>query len=223
MSEQFETNFFGDDETYMTKGRFEALTRIQKRDLDQVGIPTSGGIPLLATLCAFHKQFTNIRTALKGAGADTDLASIKGLQEHERLTHLQIKNQKDLGQLMEKDIAKVRVIEMLSGYQQMVQLFIKMASNQFPGDNRQNEELLTKLFNSLFERIEEHVVEVKEWEEDGSLRLLATRISESRKEVDLTNEVSKRTLVDSSEEAEADDFNADPLADFDKEFDVWSK
>jgi len=199
-------NIFGSNEVYLPKGKFESLTLIQKRDLDQVGILTSNGVPLLATIVAFHRQFASIRAALKGAGTDQDMANIKGLQEHERLTSYQIKNQRELGQLIVKDIAKVRVAESLSSYQQMTQLFLKQVSIVMGGDTRKNEELLTRIWNTLFARIEEDIVSLKEWEEDGSLRLLATRVVESRKEIDPDEELKKR------------DWDSDPLDEIDKEY-----
>jgi hypothetical protein len=189
-----DANIFGDSEIFMPKGKFESITRIQKRDLDQIGVSTSNGVPLLATVSGFHKQFQRIRTSLKGAGVDEELGNIKGLQEHEKLTAFQIKNQKELGQLIEKPIAKARMIDSYSGYQQMVQLVIKELAVIIPGDNRKNEEFLTKLWNTVSKRIIEDMVDVTEWEEDGSLRLLSTRIQQSREEVDLSKEVDQRTI-----------------------------
>ena len=194
---------FGSSEIYIAKNKFESLTRIQKRDLDQIGITTSSGVPLLATIVGFHKQFVSIRTSLKGAGVDEDLSLVKGLQENEKLTYLQIKNQRDLGQLIEKSIAKIRMIECLSTYQQMVQLFIKTASNQLSNqvgelDNRQIEENLTKIFNSLSDRITDDIAEIKEWEEDGQYRLLSTRVVESRKDSDVMEELNRR-MIDPSD------------------------
>jgi len=178
-----EENIFGANEIYMPKGKFEGITKIQKRDLDQVGINIANGVPLIQTIVAFHKRFDVTRTALQGSGVDEELGKIKSLQEHEKLTNYQIRNQKELGHLIENAIAKARQLDCLSGYQQLVMLYIKQASNQlYSDDNRRNEEILTKLFNELVERIAKDIVEIREWEEDGSYRLLSTRIIEAKKE-----------------------------------------
>jgi hypothetical protein len=187
---------FGSNEIYFPRGKFEGVTKIQKRDLDQLGIVTTNGVPLLELITALHKRFDNTRTALRGSGVDEELGKIKALQEHEKLTRFQIINQKELGHLMEKAIAKARMIDTISGYQQMLQLYIKQASNQmYTKDNRVNEEILTKLFNKIFERLNEDLIELREWEEDGSYRLLSTRIIESNKELSddkLIEELNKR-------------------------------
>lgn len=189
-----EDNIFGSNEVYLPKRKFEAMTRIQKRDLDQVGITTTDGVPLVATIVAFHKYHRKIRDSLKGAGVDEELGNLKGLQEHEKLTAFQIKNQKELGQLIEKPIAKARMIDSYAGYQQMTQLVIKELAVLLGGDTRKNEEFLTKLWNNVNERVLEDMAEIIEWEEDGSLRLLSTRIQRSREEIDMAKELDSRTI-----------------------------
>ncbi len=199
---------FGDNEIFIPKGKFEGMTNIQKRDLDAVNINYKGGVPILATLHAFYSQYAQVRTTLKGSGVDVELEKIKALQEYEKLTYAQIKNQEKLGQLIEKPIAQSRMLGTLSGYKGMLILCIKEASLQMSGDNRKNETMLTNVFNAVMGRIIEEQGEIKSWEEDGSIRLLTTRIIDSKEQSGLDDEIKLR-------EVEKDDLNDILEVDFD--------
>lgn len=184
---------FGDQELYFPISKFESLTNIGKKQLAQLGILFSQGIPLLQVITTLWKHYAYSRATLRASGVDEDVQKIKILQEHEKLTYFQIKNQKALGQLIEKDIAKSRMLNALSGYQLTLLTMVKnLASHHFSSDSRENEEFITNHFNGLVERILEDQVEIKEWEEDGSVRLLSTNILKSKEETDFQEENEMR-------------------------------
>lgn len=203
MEDKTPTSGYGDNELYIPLTRFENLTNIHRRNLVQLGCRYQGsGVPLLQLVSLLFNQYMHTKTTLRASGVDEDIHKIKILQEHEKLTYFQIRNQQQLGQLVEKDIAKARMISALSSYQMILMTAVKnLASHKFSEDIRKNEEFITNHFNGLVDRILEDIAEIKEWEEDGSVRLLTTKVLKSKEETSLEDEMEIR---DWEEELEDD-------------------
>ena len=212
------TSRFATEEHYILKSKFEAMTGIQTRDLDQLCINHSNGIPLLELIVALHKSYKLVRTSLKGSGVNGDDASvIKAQQESEKLTAYEIKNQTNLGLLIEKDIAKVRMIDTLAGVQNLIILALKQAAVEFEGDSRRNEEKLTEIFIDSSDRILDEQAIIVDWAMDGGSSLLPTAILTERM---VQSRLDKRADVDLDQETKLRDTDINPLQEVDNEFDV---
>ena len=174
--------YLGDlDDLFVSQGELEARTGITSRDLVALQIKREdSGYPMYKLVTALFGQYKEVRK-LTGKplsdDGDSDLAKLTIEHKKEDVLSRQIKNQLLLGDLILKAEAQKRMLNLLKTYQDMVEKFLSEASAlPLPEDPRERLEVMTKLFNTLLDRIRENGLEIISWQRDGQSRLLATRL-----------------------------------------------
>lgn len=188
------------DELHLPRTKFQQATKIQSADLKALGVEVQeNGVPLLALIVELFEVYKSIRAEMRNTGGSDDEAVKIDLGfKREKLTQLRIKNQTALSQLAPISVMKERMITTLTAYRQMMILFMKDASKNFPGDHRENEEKLTRVFNQTIEKVYSDIAEIKEWELDSNARLIMTRITNSEQETDLVDDLNAYNYKDVS-------------------------
>ena len=177
----------------VSKAVLEARCRLNSPDLVKLGIEaTEQGVDIYEVVSALVRKWRVFR---KSVGDDEDLDSIRLETElkSEKLLNERIKNQTRLGVLIPKVEAQNRMLRLLNKYRELLQEFIRVVASDRVSTSpveikptvRSWVEYLTGTFNKLIKLNKDDTLTIRNWEDDGSYRLLRTRLLSAESEADI--------------------------------------
>lgn len=169
---------------FVPKIKLEQECRIYNYDLENLRVdirPEDKRVNLWDLVRKLKEHYE--KTKKLTTSGDFNAVALDKELAREKVLQIRIKNQTVLKQLIAKADAEARVVDLLNHYTELLETYIEEISESFqPEEPRRNREKLTKMFNELFEKIVKDKGEVKSWEEDGNVSLLATRVLASAKD-----------------------------------------
>lgn len=179
---------------YVSRAVLEARSGINSSDLAKLDIATDErGVDLYEVLEKLRKKWMSAR---KAVGDDDNLDSMKLETDikSEKLLKDKISNQARLGILIPKTEAINRQLRFQTYYRELHQEAIRLMAQDLTGTpapvtgkptTRAWMEYFTGRYNKLVDSVAKTDLEVMNWEEDGSHKLLRTRLMAAQSENDI--------------------------------------
>ena len=184
-----------------TKALLVSTTGLNSDDLAKLKVEPNedGEFDLYQIISVLRKKW---QVSRKAAGGDDDLdAQVLEMQlKQEKLFKERIHNQTRLSLLIPKTEAQNRMIALLQKIRELVQRYIRDVSNDQTSHKRIEPtprawtEYLTAKFNALLDLMLEDEIKIKTWEEDGSTKILKTRLLRAENEKDIDDIIFSQTL-----------------------------
>jgi len=198
------SNRFTYEPYFVSRSVLEARAGINSSDLAKLDIPTEDrGVDLYEVLGKLRKKWMSAR---KAVGDDENLDSMKLETDikSEKLLKDKINNQFRLGMLIPKTEAINRQLRFQTFYRELQQEAIRTMSQALTGtptpDNgkpttRAWTEYFTIHYNKLIDAVRKTDLEIMNWEEDGSHKLLRTRLMSAQTENDIDRILTEQGSV----------------------------
>ena len=169
---------YSQKEIFVNKKMLSGRVKLRDSDFDALKVDYNEqekGIPIFQLLWALREHYYLTKNII-GSDKDMDAAKLDFDTRQEKLLRERIKNQELLLELIPKEEAANRSLEMIRGFNSILKRLLRELAYDQPGDTRENEENFTKKFNELFREVVEAEGKIIEWFEDGSRTLLETRL-----------------------------------------------
>jgi hypothetical protein len=173
-------------EYHLSHMLFRQIGQMSNYEIEQMGVKypearrTDKGIPVFGMIFALNEERKKL-TEVCGSNISQDMGSAKLEHElkNEMILSKRILNQAKLGILIPKEEASDRVKRILTTVMNMLKNNIKMVSPQLVNivNLRDIESIITNEWNKAVEILEKES-KIITWGEDGSSKLLQTRLNE---------------------------------------------
>ena len=192
---------------HVSKSVLEARTLLNSSDLAKLGVEAGErGVDVYEVVSKLLLKWRSFR---KSVGDDEDLDSLRLETElkMEKLLRERINNQARLGVLIAKTEAQNRMLRLLTKSRELLQESIRDVASERVSTHPQVikptlrawVEYLTSHYNKVIDRnIGDHVI-IRDWEEDGSYKLLRTRLLSADSEADIDKILLEQGSVNESE------------------------
>ena len=189
---------------FTTKAQLEASCGVNSDDLAKLKVEShpQNGVDLMAVIAALNEKW-RISRKIAGSTDDADAQTIAMELQQEKLMKERIHNQTRLGALISKVEAQNRMLRLLGKSRELLQTAIREVAHDRVSENptvikptqRAWVEYLSSSYNDCFDQFEKNEANVREWADDGSTKILKTRLIQAQSDKDIDDIILNQGIV----------------------------